>query len=230
MTLPRSGRMHATLLVAALSSTPLVPQTSAGSTDLQSTPAGPFARIAILRPHDGDSIDFEAGYIRHLDAHRLAKDTWVWYGWSIWAGDRQRWFVYATFGHTAASLDNPIPPAEDEQDNVTNVTPHAQFVGNAIRGTCRRYWGTGTPTPVARVEFTTVDLNPGTGQPSKRRSRPLAPRSTATLWYRMVVGGPGLRYVRLRPRPNLSAILDGRSAQALPEVVNQMIVARRSRF
>ena len=225
MTLPRSGTRHATLLVAALSSTPLVAQTSAGSTDLQSTPAGPFARIAILRPHDGASIDFEAGYIRHLDAHRLAKDTWVWYGWSIWAGDRQRWFVYATFGHTAASLDNPIPPAEDERDNVANVTPHAQFVGNAIYEYLSALSrGTGVPTPVERVEFTTVDLNPGHGRAFEAALE--ATRATLdgeTLWYRMVAGGSGLRYVRLRPRPNLSAILDGRSAQALPEVVNQMI-------
>src|SRR6516162_8833382 len=88
---------------------------------------GNFARIAVLRPHDGDTVDFEAGYQRHLDFHRRAKDSWVWYGWTIWAGDRQRWFVYATFGHTAASLDNPVPPADDERDNVSNVTPHAEF-------------------------------------------------------------------------------------------------------
>ena len=93
---------------------------------------GPFARIAILRPHDGDTIDFEAGYIRHLEFHRQAKDTWVWYGWTIWAGERQRWFVYATFGHSASSLDRPVPPADDERDNVSNVTPHAEFVGNAL--------------------------------------------------------------------------------------------------
>src|SRR5262245_391215 len=69
----------------------------------------PFARMAVLRPNDGDTIDFEAGYIRHLDFHRQAKDSWTWYGWTIWAGDRQRWFVYATFGHSAASLNNPVP-------------------------------------------------------------------------------------------------------------------------
>ena len=73
------------------------------------TEKGPYARIAILRPHNGDTVDFEAGYLRHLEFHRQAKDTWGWYGWSIWAGDRQRWFVYATFGHSAASLDNPVP-------------------------------------------------------------------------------------------------------------------------
>src|SRR5262245_46005396 len=77
------------------------------------TERGPYARIAMLRPHDEDTVDFEAGYMRHLEFHRRAQDTWVWYGWSIWAGDRQRWFVYATFGHTAASLDKPVPPAED---------------------------------------------------------------------------------------------------------------------
>jgi len=54
---------------------------------------GPYARIAVLRPHDGDTIDFEAGYIRHLEFHRQAKDAWTWYGWTVWAGERQRWFV-----------------------------------------------------------------------------------------------------------------------------------------
>ena len=43
---------------------------------------GPYARIAVLRPHDGDTVDFEAGYSRHLDWHRQAKDTWTWYGWA----------------------------------------------------------------------------------------------------------------------------------------------------
>ena len=44
-------------------------------------------------------------------------------------GERQRWFVYATFGHSAASLDNPVAPAEDERDNILNVTPHAAVCG-----------------------------------------------------------------------------------------------------
>jgi hypothetical protein len=41
---------------------------------------GPYPRMAILRPHDGDTVDFEAGYIRHLEWHRQASDTWAWYG------------------------------------------------------------------------------------------------------------------------------------------------------
>jgi hypothetical protein len=189
------------------------------------TARGPYARIAILRPHDGDTVDFEAGYVRHLEFHRQANDTWAWYGWTIWAGERQRWFVYATFGHTAADFDNPVPPAEDERDNISNVTPHAQFLGNAIYeylpGLSR---GTGEPQPTARLEFTTVDLNPGTARVFEAAlAAGQSTRPGETLWYRMVAGGTAPRYVRLRPRPNLSAILDGSGEQGFPDRANPLI-------
>jgi hypothetical protein len=186
---------------------------------------GPYARIAILRPHDGHTVDFETGYIRHLEWHKQAGDTWVWYGWSVWASERQRWFIYATFGHSAASLDKPVAPADDERDNILNVAPHCEFTGNALYeylpGLSR---GTGVPQPTARVEFTTVDLNLGAEKAFEAALS--AGQSTLqgeTLWYRMVAGGASPRYVRLRPRPSLSAILDGKSEQALPEGVNRLV-------
>ena len=149
MTPSRLGLVGTALLVGGL-----VPV----SLDAQTEP-GPYARIAVLRPHDGQTVDFEAGYIRHLEWHRQAGDTWVWYGWTVTFGDRQRWFVYASFGHSAASLDNPVPPAEDERDNVLNVTPHAQFVGNALYEYLPALSrGTGVPRPTARLELTTVEL------------------------------------------------------------------------
>jgi len=189
------------------------------------TGRGPYARIAFLRPQDGRTVDFEAGYIRHLQWHKQAGDTWVWYGWNIWAGERQRWFVYATFGHSAASLDSQVAPAEDERDNILNVTPHCEFTGNALYeylpGLSR---GTGVPQPTARLEFTTVDLAPGA---TKAFEAALGETQSTiqgeTLWYRMAVGGNTPRYVRLRPRASLSAILDGRSEQALPDKVNDLI-------
>jgi hypothetical protein len=189
------------------------------------TERGPYARIAILRPHDGDTVDFEAGYIRHLEWHRQAKDPWVWYGWSIWAGDRQRWFVYASFGHSAASLDSPVSPAEDERDNILNVVPHAQFAGNALYEFLPALSrGPGVPQPTARVELTTVDLVPGAAKAFEAAvSAGQSILQGETLWYRMVAGGAAPRYVRLRPRPSLSAILDGWSEQALPDGVNQLI-------
>jgi hypothetical protein len=186
---------------------------------------GPYARIAVLRPLDGDTIDFEAGYMRHLAFHEQAKDAWVWYGWSVTFGDRQRWFVYASFGHSAESLDHPISPAEDERDNVTNVTPHAQFLGNAIYEFLPRLSrGTGVPSPTARVELTTVELEPGTeGEFAEALAGRRSTLSDETLWYRMVAGGRAPRYVRLRPRASLSAILAGASEGGLPDDANDSI-------
>jgi hypothetical protein len=189
------------------------------------TGRGPYARIAILRPHDGDTVDFEAGYIRHLEWHRQARDTWVWYGWNVTFGERQRWFVYASFGHSAASLDSPVAPADDERDNILNVTRHAQYLGNALYqylpGLSR---GTGEPQPTARVEFTTVDLNPGAAKAFEAAlSADQSRLQDETLWYRMVAGGTAPRYVRLRARPSLSAIVDGGSEQALAEGVHPLI-------
>ena len=189
------------------------------------TGRGPYARIAILRPHDGHTVEFEAGYIRHLAWHKQAGDTWVWYGWGVWAGERQRWFIYATFGHSAASLDSAVAPAEDERDNVLNVAPHVEYMGNALYeylpGLSR---GTGEPQATARLEFTTVDLVPGSAQAFEAALGASQPALRGeTLWYRMVAGGAAPRYVRLRARPSLSAVLDGRSDQALPDAANRLI-------
>jgi hypothetical protein len=186
-----------------------------------------FARIAILRPHDGDTVDFEAGYIRHLEFHRQAKDPWSWYGWTVWAGDRQRWFVYATFGHAVTDFDNPINPAEDERDNVSNVTPHAEFAGNGLYEFLPALSrGTGIPTPTARLELTTVELRAdgmkafeaalADGQPTL---------AGETLWYRLIAGGSAPRYVRLRPRSSLAAIISDPGEPALPDSVTGVIVA-----
>jgi hypothetical protein len=219
------GSVGAALLVGAVFSTLLAAQTERGSASAQAAADQPYARIAFLRPHDGDTVDFEAGYIRHLEFHRQAKDSWVWYGWTVWAGERQRWFVYATFGHSAASLDSPVAPAEDERDNILNVTPHARFAGNALYEYLPRLSrGTGVPTPTARLELTTVDLEPGAGRAFEAAlSRGQSTLQGETLWYRMVAGGTAPRYVRLRPRPSLPAILDGTSEQTLPESVNDLI-------
>ena len=189
------------------------------------TGRGPYARIAVLRPHDGQTVEFEAGYLRHLAWHQQALDPWVWYGWSIWAGDRYRWFVYATFGHSAGSLDSAVTPAEDERDNLLNVAPHVEWVTNGLY----EYLpilsrGTGEPQPSPRLEFTMVDLATGAAEAFESAlSAAQSKLQTETLWYRMVAGGPSPRYVRLRPQPGLSAILWERSGQELPDRVSRLI-------
>jgi hypothetical protein len=196
-----------------------------GSPNAQ-TGRGPYARIAIMRALEGHSVEWEAGYIRHLEWHRRAKDTFGWYSYSVWAStEHQRWIIYATFGHTAAELSNPVSPAEDERDNLINVLPHAQFLGNGIYeflpGLSR---GNGVPTPALRAEYATVELNQGAGNAFEAA---LAAEQSKlhgeTLWYRMVLGGVTPCYVRLRPRASLAAILDERADQALSEKVNGLI-------
>ena len=189
------------------------------------TGKGPYARIALLRPHDGRTLEFEAGYIRHLGWHEQARDPWVWYGWSIWAGERNRWFVYATFGHSAASLDSAVAPADDERDNILNVTPHVEWMGNALYEYLPALSrGSGEPQATPRVELTTVDLVPGS---AKAFETALGAGQSAlqgeTLWYRMVAGGPAPRYVRLRPQPSLSAVINGSSGSPLPDRINPLI-------
>lgn len=210
------GIVSTALLVGAV-----VPTLAAAETE-----RGPYARIAIMRALDGHSVDWEAGYVRHLEWHGQVKDPFNWYSYSVWAStERQRWIVYATFGHTAAALSNPVSPAEDERDNLINVLPHAQFLGNGIYEFLPALSrGNGVPTPTLRAEYTTVELTQGAG---KAFEAALAAEQSKlqgeTLWYRMVVGGQTPRYVRLRPRASLAAILDERADQALPERVNGMI-------
>jgi hypothetical protein len=189
------------------------------------TGRGPYARIAVLRPYDGHTVEFEAGYIRHLAWHRQAGDPWAWYGWTIWAGERQRWFVYATFGRSATSLDSAVAPADDERDNILNVVPHGEFVGNALYEFLPSL-SRGSPEPkaTARLELTTVDLVPGGARAFEAA---LAARQATlreeTLWYRMVAGGAEPRFVRLRPHHSLSAMLDEKSGRVVADGVDHLI-------
>src|SRR5262245_28077957 len=195
------------------------------TTERTQTP-GRYGLIAIMCARDGQSVEWEAGYIRQLEWHRQAKDPFAWYSYSVWASsERQRWIIYATFGHTAAELSNPVSPAEDERDNLVNVLPHAQFLGNWIYEFLPALSrGNGVPTPTARAEYTTVEVNRGH---DKAFETAIGVERTKlqgeTLWYRLVVGGSPPRYVRLRPRASLAAILDERADQALPDTVNGLV-------
>jgi hypothetical protein len=192
------------------------------------TERGPFARIAIMRAIDGHAVEWDEGYIRHLEWHRRVKDPFNWYSYSVWASsERQRWIIFATFGHAASSLSNPTSPADDERDNFVNVLPHAQFLGNWIYEylpALSRGNGHGVPRALARAEYTTVEIKHGSGTAFEATlATEQAKLKGETLWYRMVVGGEPPRYIRLRPRPTVAAILEERGDQGLPEKVNDII-------
>ena len=84
--------------------------------------------------------------------------------------------------------------------------------------------GAGEPQPTPKLEFTTVDLVPGSAKAFESAlSGSQSTLQGETLWYRMVAGGVAPRYVRLRPRSTVSAILGGRAEQALPDAINHLI-------
>ena len=217
--------LAATMLLAGS----LLPAALIALTD-QAPPAepapGPYARIAIMRALDGHTVELEAGYVRHLEWHRQVKDPFRWYSYTVWAStERQRWIVYATFGHTAAALNNPVSPADDERDNVLNVLLHAQFLGNGIYEFLPALSrGNGVPSATLRAEYTTVELHPGAGAAFEAALAAEQSRLKGeTLWYRMVTGGNTPGYVRLRPRASLAVLLDERADQALPEKTSPLI-------
>ena len=189
------------------------------------TTDGPYARIAILHPRDGYTVDFESGYIRHLAWHQQAGDKWVWYGWTVTFGERQRWFVYGTFGHSADSFDSPVPPADDERDNVLNVAPHVDAWANALYEYLPRLSrGTGMPRPAPRVELTTVTLNAGAMKAFEAAlGSEQSQLKDEALWYRMIAGGETPSYLRLRPRASLADVIDGWPGQALSDKVSHLI-------
>jgi hypothetical protein len=75
-----------------------------------------------------------------------------------------------------------------------------------------------------RAEFTTVELESGTAKAFEAAlSTHQSTLQGETLWFRMVAGAAAPRYVRIRARPSLAAILDERGEQSLPDKVNDLI-------
>jgi hypothetical protein len=189
---------------------------------------GPFARIGIMRALDErHSVDLEAGYVRHLEWHRKVKDPFNWYSYSFSEStERQRWIIYATFGHTAVELSHPVSPIEDWRDASITLLPHVEFTGNGIYEFLPSLSrGNGMPTPTHYAEYATVELNYGGGKAFEAALAAEQPKLQGeTLWYRLVIGGNTPRYIRMKPRASLGSVLDERAEQALPEKVNGMIV------
>jgi len=213
------------MLLGAVVPVFLAGQTARGPQTQTETP--PYAQIGFMRALDeSHTLDLEAGYIRHLEWHRQAKDPFNWYSYSVWASTkRQRWIIYATFGHTAAELSNPVSPVEDWRDAATNLLPHVQFLGNGVYEFLPALSrGNGMPTPTLRAEYTTVELNYGARKAFEAALATEQPKlQSETLWYRLVVGGSAPTYVRLRPRASLANILDERAEQELPEKANGLV-------
>jgi hypothetical protein len=78
--------------------------------------------------------------------------------------------------------------------------------------------GTGEPGGATRLEFTTVEVQPATATAFEAKLRAgQATLKEETLWYRLVAGGQVPRYLRIRPRPSVSAVTEGADDQVLAQ-------------
>ena len=179
---------------------------------------GPFARISLLKPHDAQIYDWEEGYYRHLKWHKDNGETWNWYGYNMWGSAHQRYFVYASFGHSAHDLSNPIDPVSDEKDTRVNIIPYIEFLDNWLYEFLPNASdGNGVPSAQPRLEFTTVDVKPGMERRFEAALVAARPRlQSETHWFRLLTGASVPRYLRLRPKKDLEALLEDRAGAALP--------------
>jgi hypothetical protein len=200
------------LLLIVLATVLLLPSLLAAQTG-----KGPYLVLGVLRRLEGHDFAFDAGVEHHWQWHREHRDPYVWYAWNIRFGQRVGGLVFATFNHSATSLDSAISPTEDAADWRVSGAPHSEFTNlEAYRYLADLSRGAGDPGPARLLEFTMVEVQPGSASAFEARLKAGQPSlKEETLWYRLVAGGSVPRYLRLRSRPRLSAVLENADDQVL---------------
>ena len=189
---------------------------------------GPYMVLGALRRLEGHDFAFDTGVARHWKWHRDHRDPYVWYAWNARFGERVGALVFATFNHSASSLDSAVSPGEDWANWRVTGAPHSEFTNlETYRYLPELSRGTGDPGPAILLEFTTVDVSPAEASAFEARLKAGQPSlKEETLWYRLVTGGQVPRYLRLRPRSRLSAVIEKADDQVLAPA-NSMITRIR---
>jgi hypothetical protein len=192
------------------------------------TGKGPYVVLGVLRRLEGHDFAFDTGVALHWQWHRDHHDPYVWYAWNIRFGERVGGLMFASFNHSAGSLDSAVSPGEDWANWRITGAPHSEFTNlESYRFLPELSRGTGNPGPAILLEFTTVDVEPL--QASAFEAKLKAGQSSLkeeTLWYRLVTGGQVPRYLRLRPRPRLSAVVEGADNQLLAQASSMITRVR----
>jgi hypothetical protein len=181
------------------------------------TGKGPYLLVGVLRRLEGHDFAFDAGVAHHWQWHRDHRDPYVWYAWNIRFSERTGGLVFASFNHSAGSLDSAVSPREDGADWRVSGAPHSEFTNlETYRYLAELSRGTGDPGSAPVLEFTTLEVQPAAASAFEAKLKAGQPSlKQETLWYRLVIGGELPKYLRLRPRPRISAVVDGADDQVL---------------
>jgi len=187
---------------------------------------GPYVLLGVLRRLEGHDFPFDSGVARHWQWHREHRDRFVWHAWNIRFGERVGGLVFASFNHSAVSLDSPVAPAEDWENWRSTGAPHAEFTNlEAYRYLPELSRGSGDPGAATFLEFTTVEVEPAAATAFEAKIKARQPTmKEETLWYRLVAGGNVPKYLRLRPRSSFSAVIEGSEDAVLAQAAS--IIAR----
>ncbi len=180
---------------------------------------GRYVLLGVLRRLEGHDFAFDTAVARHWQWHRDNRDPYVWYAWDIRFGARIGGLVFASFNHSSGSLDSAVSPVEDWENWRTTGAPHSEFTNlETYRYLPELSRGTGDPGPATLLEFTTVEVQPAAANAFEAKLKSGRPSlKTETLWYRLLNGGQVPKYLRLRPRPALSAATEGADDHVLAQ-------------
>jgi hypothetical protein len=183
------------------------------------TGKGPYVLLGVLRRLEGHDFAFDTAVARHWQWHRAHQDPFVWYAWDIRFSDRVGGLVFASFNHSAGSLDSVVSPLEDWANWRVTGAPHSEFTNlETYRYLPELSRGTGDPGPASLLEFTTVEVQlAGANAFEAKLKAGQASLKEETLWYRLVAGGQVPRYLRLRSRRGFPAVTEGADDQLLAQ-------------
>lgn len=83
--------------------------------------------FSFWKPKQGKEEDFNAGYKKHLEWHKINGDKKNWYGWYFITGPRTDFFLDATLNHNWSEFDKPLKSSEDNTDVNLHVAPFGDY-------------------------------------------------------------------------------------------------------
>ncbi len=181
-------------------------------------PEGAF--LFAYRAKAGLRREFDEGYRRHLEWHRVHQDPLAWYGWDVMTGPDVDLFIDGTFGPSPSEFDGRVAPAEDGADFAATAGPFADPLWRRVYrlrpdlGTSR-FLEDRTPSPFVRALV--FEVRPGGSdrfEPVLRRAAADAragdaSRNAAWAAYELIDGGQAPAYLLLVPAEGLAVVATG---------------------
>lgn len=188
------------------------PGTGSNTAALNAQNANNICRVYFTTPKPGASQQYEAGRKKHMQFHRVQKDSWTWNTWAIETGENAGTYVTSSCGHAWKDFDDwdKRMGKADTADGTLNLIPFVQKGHNGFyvyRSDLSLAPANQPPAPMTSV--TIYVLHPGaapefisalTKIKDAFNKQPDWPKTSG--WLQLVNGGEGPTFVLLSSRQN----------------------------